>query len=579
MSTSPLSSESFPNDRPLNVWIAQRCAAWEQRHRSAPAATSSPQSPPVHPHYVPSACSNAYLSDVFAHIQADTENIALWSHKKRETRTLSFIQDPIKRNRLLQKFWASDFYFTPNTYKPFNTAAALSKSSKPSKRFISGREGKQTEANLYRILAWGIDVDFRHIDESGLDADSASLSCSGTQLSSPTVFYDYLMQEMDGLLPVPNWIEYGHQLRLIYLLAEPINCSNGHSLQKALKKATCFFCNLLNEALDCHAEPQKAWYRLPGSINSKDGSVVAVQHISDVRFSVQELLNEYLPTLPLSKAEYSKKRKSSKRRDKSSASAASEDLVVSHDGRVARIHSNRTLQLNRMSDYRILRTFLGIPREKLLFLYAVSWLQIHDNDQEQLMEELLRFNQGFPAPLPQKEVQSKFRTLPALMKEKRYRYRNSTIMQELGLSEDDCQSLGLTLHTDAKTLKRQQQIEAGNTSKQKQQRRYEQVWQLYVREKLGAADIAVLLGYSRATIKNDITRIRKELKTQAAEMNTAEDTAYVSKPIAGAESSACTTQDSPSSPPDTAADSVASEITSRTPKIAASEDSVLQQAV
>ncbi len=530
MSTSNLAYNSFPDDTPLSLWIAQRCAAWEQQQLPSPSASSKPQSSSSHQFYAPPTLSDAYLDDIFGRIPADVENVAFWSQKKRETRTLAFVQDPVKRSKFLQKFWATDFYFTPNTYKPYKNVPTENQSSG---RFISGREGKQTESNLYRILAWGIDIDFRKSDLPGLEGAFESSACTGAQISSPTAFYDYLMQEMDGLLPTPNWIEYGHQLRLIYLLGEPINCANGRPLRKALKKATTFLCDLINDTLHCHAEPQKAWYRLPGSINSKDGSVVQVQHISDIRFSVQELLDEYLPTLPLSKAEYNKK-KATKKKGKSSTSTVPNDLVISHTGRVARIHSNRTLQLNRMGDYCILRTFPGIPREKLLYLYAVSWLQIHDTDSDQLMDELFQFNQGFPTPLPQKEIRSKLRTLPDLMKEKRYRYRNSTIMQELGLSEEDCQTLGLTLHTDMRTLRRQQQIKEGTTSKQKQQHRYEQVWQLYVEEKMKAADIAALLHYSRPTIENDITKIRKELRRRAAGTDCAADSIAVNIPTAGA---------------------------------------------
>lgn len=80
--------------------------------------------------------------------------------------------------------------------------------------------------------------------------------------------------------------------------------------------------------------------------------------------------------------------------------------------------------------------------------------------------------------------------------------------------------LRLTLHTDAKTRKRLQQIQAGTTCKQNQQRRYEQVRQLYCEKKLKAGEIAQLLNCSKSTVEADITKIRKAIKETPAENNT-----------------------------------------------------------
>lgn len=293
------------------------------------------------------------------------------------------------------------------------------------------------------------------------------------------------------------------------LLTIYINCTNGKSIRKALKRVSEYFCKLLNDRLDCHAEPQKTWYRIPGSINTKDRSVVHVQHVSDERFTVQELLSEYLPSLPVAKRKKARPKPSSM-----------DQIVVSHKGNVFRIHSNRTLQLNRLHDYQLLRSVYGIPRETLLFLYGVAWLQLHEETSSQLLDALFDFNKGFSEPLTKKEITSKFRTLPDLMRKSHYRFKNTTIMNWLGLSEENCQNLGLTLHTDAKTRKRLQQIQAGTTCKQNQQRRYEQVRQLYCEKKLKAGEIAQLLNCSKSTVEADITKIRKAIKETPAENNT-----------------------------------------------------------
>ncbi|MGO5168967.1 hypothetical protein ACTQ5P_11880, partial [Bacillota bacterium LCP21S3_G6] len=68
-----------------------------------------------------------------------------------------------------------------------------------------------------------------------------------------------------------------------------------------------------------------------------------MQHVSDERFTVQELLSEYLPSLPVAKRKKARPKPSSM-----------DQIVVSHKGNVFRIHSNRTLQLNWLHDYQLL---------------------------------------------------------------------------------------------------------------------------------------------------------------------------------------------------------------------------------
>ena len=67
--------------------------------------------------------------------------------------------------------------------------------------------------------------------------------------------------------------------------------------------------------------------------------------------------------------------------------------------------------------------------------------------------DILLFNEGFPNPLPEKEIKSKFHTFLQLVREKHYRFKNSTIMDIFKLSDEDCRALNLTLHTDAEPEK------------------------------------------------------------------------------------------------------------------------------
>ena len=162
--------------------------------------------------------------------------------------------------------------------------------------------------------------------------------------------------------------------------------------------------------------------------------------------------------------------------------------------------------------------------------------------------DILLFNEGFPNPLPEKEIKSKFHSFLQLVREKHYRFKNSTIMDIFKLSDEDCRALNLTLHTDARTRKRDQQIKEGKTSKQKQEKRYKQVKQLYGQQHMKAAEIAQILHYSISTIEADITRYRKEVRGQTGTSKSLPDTAETSSTQAQAAGATTLPSKEPSCP-------------------------------
>ena len=340
-----------------------------------------------HSHYsVTNADPTEFFSDLWGNIAPLTENIIVRSGKKKTSFLLKGAQSDYYRNKRFSQFWDNDLYFTPNTFSS------------------CGKDcGNAMTSNMFRVISWALDIDYKKI--------------AGNEFKDPQGYwFEYLSSAVeDGLIPCPTYIEYGHQLRLIYILDAPIGCKNGHTLIKAIKLLQDTFVKRLNDSYNCNAERQtlSSYYRVPGSVNNKDGSYVQVMKITDDRFSVQELMDDYLPR-------YTGKRSKP---------------IKKH------YINTSTLCKNRIHDYEILRTVKDIPREKLCFLYANTYRQLYPS--QSCLSAVLKFNAGFSRPLSSKEIQSK---LGAQLRSGHiYRYRNQTVLNMLGISASLCRSLKLSL--------------------------------------------------------------------------------------------------------------------------------------
>ena len=408
--------------------------------------------------------TEAFFRDLWGDISPDTENIIFCKGKKRQSWLLSAVQNESKRNRFLKAFWDEDLFFTPNTRKP------------------AGKfEGDARRCNIYRVVSWAIDVDYK--------------KGSGQRFTDPLTYYEnVLLPLMDGIMPIPNWIEHGHCLRLIYILDEPIAYKNGKSLIKGLEAVQKSMVTALNEQLDCYAEAQpiSSYYRIPGSHNSRDGSLIQLQKGKADRWTVQELMDEFLPDLPYTKRQYDRlrRRKATTRRTQ---------------GKVTHIFNNFTLLSERLTAFEKLRAWPDIPREKLAFLYGTTWRTMYpDAEHDSWIQAICTFNTGFPVPLKEKEIKSKFRTL------KIYKYKNSTICAELGLTEEVLSRYdALCLTTSKREREKAEAINAGATREQKTATLDTTIWTMY-QEGCTNEAIANATGRSATTIRNRLTRIRKQ---------------------------------------------------------------------
>lgn len=400
--------------------------------------------------------SAAYFADLWG-TEPDMfrENIIARQGFLKKSWLLDALRDEKKRQRFFGQFWSKDAYFSPNSFRP-----------------CGDQSGCAEKSNLSAVYSWAIDIDYRKTYGYGKE---------------PLAFYENIVAPVLGFdAPIPNWIEYGHQLRLIYVLEKPIVMKTGKSLASGIEKVQKELCKRLNDEIDCNAEPQKlnSYYRIPGSINSKNGAVVCVKHISSDKWTAQELMNEYLPEMP------------------TDGNARKPKTTVSKKGKVSVIHNQYSLCSERIEALKNLRNKPDIARELLCFVFGATWLTINEGDA---VAELQEFNKGFANPLPEKEIRSKFRTL------KKYSFKNGTICDLLGLSDSDLKRYDAECFGLSKRAREKAEKEAaGTTRKQIANRNYENLKQLYI-EGYRGKDLAEKSGYTEKSVKIYVNRIRKEL--------------------------------------------------------------------
>ena len=200
------------------------------------------------------------------HFFEDLWGVMVRSGKKKRSKFAFVMLDPEKRKRILHQFYKTDLYYSANTFKP-----------------CGKKEGDAHLKRLFAVYAFAVDVDYKKTANDSV---------------KPLDFYLGTIAGMDSI-PQPQYVEYSNQFRMIYILAEPINCSCGKPMLKAITAIQKYICQMVNEEWNCNAEvqPISSYFRVPGSINSKSSSPVRIYETHTDKMTVQEMLTEYLPSI------------------------------------------------------------------------------------------------------------------------------------------------------------------------------------------------------------------------------------------------------------------------------------------
>ena len=248
---------------------------------------------------------------------------------------------------------------------------------------------------------------------------------AGYENSDQVMFFlenDFFRKE----LPEPNFIEIGNQMKLIYTLEEPIKISKKSSGIKLFLKVVMN--KLASKLKDFGADNIGINYyiRVPGSINTKNNSVVTIQKYSDYKWNLQDLVDEYIEELP---TWYKTKQQlhltiNSKKKKQYFKSLNIRNKLILDDLDIIQSYYNSAEDCGH--------------REILCFLHRNFCLLLGQTEEEALLS-MLEFNKNFNMPLLEKQVISNTNNV----NRKQYKYKNKTLLELLGLDEYDILKLRL----------------------------------------------------------------------------------------------------------------------------------------
>lgn len=366
---------------------------------------------------------------------------------------------------------------------------------------------KATIDNIRSVQCIPIDIDYKFKDKRG-------------DLLDPLVVWDMLQKDIINkriFFPMPTYIEYGHRLRLIYLLNEggvilPRVDKNRRkkilNLLRRIQEELINTINALNPLYHAEYNSYTSFVRVPASLNTiwekrfdpndfggkptfhvDEEYYVQIRKIANGRrWDFHDLADEVLPKLP----EWYRDKKVKK--NTPGIHISTNDRNIS-SMLTSRMHFLEILQDNGYD--------IGF-REVMCFMYWNFALQSGYSETEAQLAAL-EFNRGFKHPMKEKEVISLSRP------RKLYYYRMNTILSKLCVSEDLATACGY----DTEFQKDYQKLymrkyrmykkkKAGISRKQKSIKKLSESANKLRNKGIKLADIARKLSVSLSTVKRYI---------------------------------------------------------------------------
>lgn len=291
--------------------------------------------------------------------------------------------------------------------------------------FYKGKRASKTNISAVKMLC--VDVDYKNqnpkLPEKYLD---------------PLTVFKEILPDLEHMGIIPTYLEYSRNFRLIYVLDQPVKVpqeDTKRTILTLLERITVILTEAINSiyfhGIALNAEPQKltAFVRLPGTINSKDESLVHWVEVGTT-YTFEEL-EEKLPPLPAWYDDWKARKK--KRKGK----------------KVITIHESQDINKRRLEAFKVIAPDLPERgcREKFLHL-VFQQARVSGATIEESQEIALGYNELLRRPLPAYHVMSHVRT------NRIYKYKDQTIQQLLGLSPEYCERKGVFNGMDNRERKR-----------------------------------------------------------------------------------------------------------------------------
>ncbi|CEP46376.1 replication protein [[Clostridium] sordellii] len=298
-------------------------------------------------------------------------------------------------------------------------------------------------------------------------------------------------------IPIPNLIvKSGRGLNLIWSI-EPVP-HMALPLWKAIQEY--LYKELKEFGADRKALDPTRILRVPGSINSKNGTRVEVIETNEYVWSLREIQKEFLPELDENRAK-------KKGRPK----------------KVVYVHRERSLYLGRLLDiYKLceIRNYeVKGQREIILFLYRYYLCYFYE-DEEKALEDVLELNQMFNKPLRKKELIKATESAEKVFKskDKNYKYKNDTLIELLQITDEEQTQMTVIIGKEEykrrhRTRERNRYLNKlkmdGKMTKKEELKILMEKIKVLREEGLKNKDIAIRLDIPLNTLKRHITYMKK----------------------------------------------------------------------
>ena len=273
--------------------------------------------------------------------------------------------------------------------------------------------------------------------------------------------YEVALLAGGGKIPEPTMIiDSGRGLHLYWRINHaPVGAAwTWQELQDYLYR------QLKHLGADAAATDSARLLRIPGTINSRNGALCRPVVITDKQYSMYDLRAQYLNWKPKAKQKQQR----------------------TNGGTVTHLYNPYTLHKARLSDLLTLcrlRNFnVTGHRNNILHLYAY-WQGVTVRDSQELERAVITLNDSFQEPLRAAEVAAIARCIPKAIAAfldpgagpaAGYNYRNETLIEMLGITEQEQQHLKTIIGTKEKYKRKNERRkearrnEAGLTPRQQQ---------------------------------------------------------------------------------------------------------------
>ena len=377
-----------------------------------------------------------YLADLWHGCNVScNENVKVRSKAYGDSRYLRLlckngVPSELEFMRLAAGSQCYDRYFHPNTLVP-----------------CGRRSGKAGKNATFKVYAFAIDVDPIHNMGSGNDVPDICAG-DGPLRAALALLHGCFEEEC---LPWPNYIEYGRNFRLIYILDKPVYARSpqGQNILKKIERFQRHVADIINRCeprMHASAQGYETGFRVPGSMNGKNAAVIRIEKVRD-RFLPFEELFDYLPDA-ISKETFQARKRAFQRalarksrkagkaartrayaawcRTKAWAAHIAPDFALPKLAGGIKLPIASAL-LRRLIALKEARNLPGILREVTTFAYLATWDQLFGSPDDTLALAA-EFNEGFDCPMPENELRQKLSRLYG-----HYRLSNAWIETHTGI--------------------------------------------------------------------------------------------------------------------------------------------------